>query len=186
MAVIGSVIGTLGSVMQLAYQSAIASANAKQADYNAAAASTTAQQDVEDIGLQNKGELGQIATEQGSSGFAVSSPSFVSGIKSFLGRAYETAQRRMSEGNQRAAGYRTEANIQRANASAASAAIPFTILGGVFNALSNTSGNLIGGAQPTAMNADYIPLPRIRPTLGATGQPLGTGARGMYYPQLAF
>lgn len=174
-AVIGiasAVVGTIGTISQLQYQAAIADANRRQNELNAKAATKAADIDVEDIGTQGRGEAGALVANQGASGISISSPSFGAGIAGFLGRVYESAVRRKDEGNQQAAGYQTKANIEGANASAARAAIPFAIIGGMLNAASS----FVGGAMPTMQTASYAgpmaasnlgygaaPRPRIRP-----------------------
>lgn len=166
---IGGIIGGIGQAMSLSYQAAIAKANQAQAKNNAYAANQAAQTDVEDIGNQGRGDLGTINANQGASGIALSSPSFAGGVKGFLDRVYGSASRRQSEGNQQTSAYNTEANIQGANAKSASSAIPFALVGGVFNGLSSMSGgSLFGNAKPT-MSPDAIPMPTGGNTLGNTG-----------------
>lgn len=181
LAIAGGIASTIMQVQALQYQSAVAGVNAQQMRFNAQAASEAAGKDVEDIGKQTAGEAGSIEANQAASGLDMSSPSFVSGLGSFLGRGYETGVRRRSEGNQQNAAYRTQANVYDSDAKAAKGAILPTIIGGIAStasAFAQAGGkNLFATAQPTAANASMtsgpaplgniglIPTPRLRPRL---------------------
>lgn len=173
LAAIGTIIGGVSSAIQLSYQAAIARANQQQQKLNAEAAAEQAQMDIQDLGTQRRGELGELRSSQAASGLGIRSPSFASGEAAFEAKAIEEAHRLQYSGNQQYAYYRTQANIEGARASAASAAIPFTLLGTAFNAAAEVpsiaGSSLIGGARATPAAPGYIPIPRRRPTLGPVG-----------------
>lgn len=173
LAIAGGIVGTISSVQSLNYQAAVAKVNAQQMRLNAESAQEAAGKDVEDIGKQGAGEAGTLIANQGASGVSLSSPSFTSGIQSFLGRNYDTAIRRQDEGNQQSAAYLTEASIYDAEAKNAKGAIPLTIVGGIVNtamSMSTKGGNLFASAKPTEASPapaslGTIPTPRMRPRL---------------------
>lgn len=176
--VASAIVGGVSSVMSLSYQAAVATANQKQAKLNADASSRVAASDVQDIGIQGQGELGQLNAEQGGSGLSLSSGSFAQGVAGFVKNVYASATRRQAAGNAQNAAYQTEANIEGANAKAARGAIPFAILGAGLNAAGAVGGSksFMGGSRATtATAADYlpssggsfsgpVPRPRLRPT----------------------
>lgn len=176
--VASAIVGGVSSVMSLSYQAAVANANKKQADINAATSSRVAGNDVKDIGIQGQGDLGTINSTQGASGLSLSSGSFAQGVAGFVKNVYASATRRQGAGNAQYAGYKTEAAVQGANARAANAAIPFAIVGAGLNAASSMVGrtSMMGGSSATTTSAaDYlpssgggfsgpVPRPRLRPT----------------------
>lgn len=176
LAMIGSLVSTVGSVMGLQQQAAIAKANAQQNRLNAINANITAQKDTQDIGEQGRGDLGTLNANQGASGLAISSPSFGRGVGGFLSRVYGTEQRRQSEGNQQTAAYNTQANVEDFNAKSATSAIPFAIAGGVLGAMQGNP-SLFSKASPTSASylpstpqlpqtflaSNTVPRPRLRP-----------------------
>lgn len=173
LALAGGIIGTISSVQSLNYQAAVAKVNAQQMRLNAESAQEAAAKDTMDIGQQGAGEAGSLVAAQAASGLSLSSPSFTSGVDSFLGRNYETATRRQFEGNQQGAAYRTEASIYDAEAANAKGAIPLTIVGGIVNtamSMATKGGNLFASAKPTEASPSptplgTIPAPRMRPRL---------------------
>lgn len=170
LAAIGGIISGVGSAASLMYQSAIAGANSQQANLNANSALQKGEQDTVDIGNQGQGDLGGIYANQGASGFSVSSPSFVSGVKGFLGRTYQSITRTQEGANQDYANYKTQGNIYNAQSKADMIGAPLALAGGIFSGMGNTAGSLLGSAKPTVATADYIPMPTARSTaFGNTG-----------------
>ena len=166
MGIIGGLVSAFGALQQGMYQSAVAKANAKQAKLNAKLAGEVSQQDAEDLGTEGLGMAGELLSGQAASGLAVSSPSAIRS-RIWMGRVgYKDQVRRVEAGNREAANFRTQANVFKAEASAARSAGIFNAVGGILGAFSGGGGgSLLGGAQPTKMSPGFLPVPANRPRL---------------------
>lgn len=155
---IGSIISGIAAFQQASYQAAISKANAKQAQLNANLASDVANEEAEDIGVENKGLLGELESGQAASGLSIASPSAVRGRSWMRSVAYKDQLRRVEAGNREFANYRTQANVFNAEAKAQKTAGVFSLIGGIVEA----GASFAGSAQPGRMSPGFLPFRTTR------------------------
>lgn len=160
----GSLISGIASAQANQYQAAIARSNAQQAKVNARLAFEKAEIDAQDAAKENAGKMGLEIARQGSSGIALSSPSLVRTRARSIELSQVEAERIYRQGYAVSANYKTESNQFNAQADAYSSAASWDIVGAAVKGI----GNLIAGAQPTAMSPSYVPVSVSRPKFFAS------------------
>ena len=160
---ISGILAGFGALQQNLTTSAIAEANAKQANANADYASQVGQQQSQDASMENRFRLGQQLAGQGASGLTVNSPSSVRGRIHTRKMGIADQFRIIDASNRQSANYKTDANMFRAESSAAKGAAITGFAGDAFGAY----GSYIGDSKPTRRSPSYIPVPRSRGRLAS-------------------
>lgn len=130
-----SLLSGISALQQSQYQAAVASANKQIAEQNAQLAIDIGGSNLEDLSAENEGRLGLQAARMGSSGIAISSPSFEQ-ARSRGKQLHLTESRRIMESAYReAANYKSQANLYAAEAKANKSAGAMGLFSGFLSAV---------------------------------------------------
>ena len=140
---IGTGVGAMASFQQSQYQAAVAKANAQVAKNNAEQARQRGNEDIQDMGEEQAGLLGEQMSRAAGSGLDISSPSIIQSRARARDIGVEDARRRITASRQLGANYDTQANVEKSNASAYKSAGTFALISGGLE----MATTFIGGAK---------------------------------------
>lgn len=143
--VAGSLVSGFAAMQQASYSAAIAEANAQQARLNAEHEVEVAYGDLESMGEEQAGIMGEQMGRVSTSGLAITSPSINQARHRARRLAIQDQRRRIDASYRTAANYKTQANMFDAEAKAHKTAGTMAMLTGVIGA----GRSLVGGSATT-------------------------------------